>query len=149
MPNKVYAEIPFTVYVVEPRKTFLEKIFLLHEEFLKPDKSKIRTERMSRHLYDLNNMADTEIERSALADNNLYNNLIKHREYYSRLSWVDYTTLAPETISFLPPKEVIEIYRKDYETMQQQMIYGEEQDFDKVLENLNQLQENLRRNKAR
>jgi len=32
--------------------------------------------------------------------------------------------------------------------MQQQMIYGEEQDFDKILENLNQLQEKLRRNKV-
>ena len=93
-------------------------------------------------------MVGTEVEQTALADSDLYNALIKHRQYYSRLSWVDYTTLAPETISFVPPKEVIEIYRKDYETMQQQMIYGEEQDFDKILENLNQLQEKLRRNKV-
>jgi hypothetical protein len=39
-PNEAYREDPFLVPVVVPRKTFLEKAFLLHEEFSKPDKEK-------------------------------------------------------------------------------------------------------------
>src|SRR5688572_28890481 len=35
-PNTVYRETPFSVLAVEARKTFLEKAFLLHEEFQKP-----------------------------------------------------------------------------------------------------------------
>lgn len=46
-PNKAYEEVPFSVPAAEPRKTFLEKIFLLHEEFYQPDKSRIRSFRMS------------------------------------------------------------------------------------------------------
>jgi len=32
-PQPVYGETPFPVTAVEPHKTFLEKLFLLHEEF--------------------------------------------------------------------------------------------------------------------
>jgi len=143
LPDIVLKETPFSVFVVEPRKTFLEKIFLLHEEFLKPDQSRIRTERMSRHLYDLGKMAGTEIEQAAFSDE-LYANLIKHRESYSRLPWVDYKTLQSETISFIPPAELLPIYRKDYQTMEEQMIYGSALEFDKLIENLRGLQERIR-----
>lgn len=144
MPNTIYVETPFIVYVAEARKTFLEKVFLLHEEFLKTNKASIRTGRMSRHLYDLGNITGTAIEASALADRLLYNKLIKHREWYSRISWVNYETLNPATISFIPPDEVIETYRKDYQTMQEQMIYGEALDFDVLMEKLKTLQEKIR-----
>ncbi|MEO6962928.1 MAG: nucleotidyl transferase AbiEii/AbiGii toxin family protein [Puia sp.] len=46
-PNPAYLELPLNIASVEPRKTFLEKVFLLHEEFLKPEIAKIRVERMS------------------------------------------------------------------------------------------------------
>lgn len=143
LPNKAYAEEPFPVFAAEPRKTFLEKIFLLHEEFHRPDKAKIRTLRMSRQLYDLGRMMDTGVMEAALADDALYGVLLRHREDYSRISWIDYSTLWPATISFLPPNEVKEAYRSDYATMQEQMIYGEAEDFEKLIEKLTQLQEKL------
>jgi len=144
LPDSILNKSSFPVYVVEPRKTFLEKIFLLHEEFLRPDQSRIRTERMSRHLYDLGKMAGTEIERDAFSDHELYANLIKHREWYSRLPWVDYKTLQTDAISFIPPAELLPTYRKDYQTMEEQMIYGSALEFDKLIDNLRALQERLR-----
>lgn len=59
MVSEEFRELPFaeteiTIPVVSPKRTFLEKIFLLHEEFQK-DTKVIRVERMSRHLYDLEN----------------------------------------------------------------------------------------------
>jgi len=47
-----FAEKEIMIPVVSPKRTFLEKIFLLHEEFQKETKL-IRVERMSRHLYEL------------------------------------------------------------------------------------------------
>ncbi len=138
--NPVYEETPFNIDAVEPRKTFLEKAFLLHEEFGKPDKGKIRTERMSRHLYDLITMSKTDVEKQALDDHDLYDYLIKHREWYSRISWVNYQSLHHETLSFVPPKEVLEIYKKDYQAMQEQMIYGETVDFELLVKFLKELQ---------
>lgn len=140
-PNPAYAEIPFPV---EVRKTFLEKIFLLHEEFGKPDRGRIRTQRMSRHLYDLYKMMHTQVGIDALADHELYNHLIQHRQRYMRIGWVDYASLGHETISFLPIEEVIADYRVDYETMREQMIYEEVVPFDDIISALKSLQGRIR-----
>jgi hypothetical protein len=144
-PNPAYGEVPFPVDVVEPRKTFLEKAFLLHEEFGKPDKSKIKTERMSRHLYDLGNIMHTQFGREALDDYNLYEYLIKHREWYSRISWVDYQSLKRTTISFIPPEDILETLRQDYLSMQEQMIYGDALPFDDLIDQLKILQGEFRK----
>lgn len=138
-PGSAYPEEPFEVTAVEAHRTFLEKAFLLHEEFLRPDKTKIRIERMSRHLYDLERMMDHDSGKKALNDDELYHSIIKHRENYSSLSWVDYKTLHRETISFVLPEELIEPYKKDYSAMTEQMIYGESVSFDKLLARISEL----------
>ena len=143
-PNDIYAEKPFTVQVVESRKTFLEKMFLLHEEFAKPDKTRIRTERMSRHLYDLTQMMDTNVGTEALGDHDLYNTLVQHRQWYSNISTLDYTTMERESLSFIPVTEVLDAYKKDYNTRQEEMIYQEAAGFDEILARLKALQERLK-----
>jgi hypothetical protein len=143
-PNPVYGEAPFLVTVVEPRKTFLEKAFLLHEEFQKPDKGKIRAERMSRHPYDLVSMMETEIGQAALSDYALYDHLITHRKWYTGYTYIDYEMLGHSTIQFVPPVDFIDLYRKDYETMQTEMIYGNTKSFDELLERLKILQGKFR-----
>lgn len=143
-PKPAYAEIPFPVEVVEPRKTFLEKIFLLHEEFGKPDKARIRAERMSRHLYDLYKIMDSAAGIAALTDHQLYDDLIQHRQWYSRISWVDYASLSNATISFIPVDEVIEDYRQDYERMREQMIYEDAPTFNEVISSLKILRGRVR-----
>ncbi|HSH66408.1 MAG TPA: nucleotidyl transferase AbiEii/AbiGii toxin family protein, partial [Bacteroidia bacterium] len=143
-PGSAYPEEPFEVTVVEAHRTFLEKAFLLHEEFLRPDKTKIRIERMSRHLYDLERMMDHDSGKKALANDDLYNSIINHRKNYSSLSWVDYKTLERATISFVLPEELIDLYKKDYSAMTEQMIYGEAITFDQLLARLNELLERFR-----
>jgi hypothetical protein len=144
-PNTVYGESPFNVEVVEPRKTFLEKAFLLHEEFGKPDRAKVKSERMSRHLYDLGNIMKTSISQEALNDFKLYDDLIKHRKSYNRISWVDYETLKHATINFIPPDDLLDVYRQDYERMQEQMIYGDNLPFDELINQLKILQSEFRK----
>ena len=95
--SKEFEALPFTesgitVPVVSPKRTFLEKIFLLHEEFQKGTKL-IRTERMSRHLYDLEKLMDTIHGIEALEDAGLYKTIVEHR----RRS-VSYTHLTLPTI---------------------------------------------------
>jgi hypothetical protein len=135
-PSTAYAEIPFEVVAVEPRKTLLEKAFLLHEKFMNANPDKIKIERLSRHLYDLVKMMDTETGQQVLKDHEFYNTLIEHRKNYIRLSGVDYDTLHHSTLSFIPPDAVIEMFRQDYRAMQAAMIYGESPDFDILIEQL-------------
>jgi hypothetical protein len=128
-----------------PHKTFLEKLFLLHEEFYRPDKSTIRSFRMSRHLYDISRMLNAGIDKEALADTGLYKTLVKHREQYIRISWMDYETLTASVINFIPPDEVIDTYRKDYEVMKEQMIYGDAEEFDDLMQALKEFLSFLRK----
>jgi len=143
-PNQAYAETPFMVDVVEPRKTVLEKAMLLHEQFGRKDIVNIKIERMSRHLYDLGILMNTSFGRDAIADHELYNHLVKHRQWYSHISWVDYESFGPETLSFIPPPVVFEIYREDYRAMQETMIYGEALSFDDLISQLKILQGKFR-----
>lgn len=140
-PGAAYPEQPFMVTIMEPRKTFLEKLFLLHEEFGKPDLAKIRHERMSRHPYDLLKMMDTQVAADALADHGLYDHLIVHRQQYSRISWVDYASMEHNTLSFLPPPEIAERYAADYADMQEHFIYeNEPPSFAELIRRLKRLQ---------
>jgi predicted nucleotidyltransferase component of viral defense system len=135
-PNIGYEEIAFKVVAAQPRKTFLEKVFLLHEKFQNLNPDKIKIERLSRHLYDLVKIMDTEAGKQVLKDYEHYRTLVEHRRNYIRLSGVDYDTLNYSTLSFIPPDSVLEMFRQDYGAMQAAMIYGESPDFDTLIEKL-------------
>ncbi len=135
-PNVAYAEIPFEVMAVEPQKTLLEKAFLLHEKFQNVNTDKIKIERLSRHLYDLVKLMNTEAGNKVLKDHEFYTTLLEHRKGYVRLGNVDYDTLHYSTLSFIPPDAVIEMFRQDYRAMQAAMIYGDSPDFDTIINEL-------------
>ena len=142
-PTASFAEKPFEVNVVVPERTFLEKICLLHEEFFKQQEF-MRSERMSRHLYDLVRMSDTDIAEKALTDKDLYRSIVEHRRIFIGLKGFDYNTLSPETICIVPPKNVIREWQKDYETMQETMIYGESLQFNSLIDRIKQLNEQIK-----
>jgi len=139
-----FAEYPFEVNAVVPERTFLEKIFLLHEEFAKPQQF-MRTERMSRHLYDLVRMCDAGIDEKALSDKDLYQNIVEHRRVFICLKDFDYNTLAPQTIKIVPADTIIALWKADYETMRETMIYGESLPYDKLIEKIKLLNEKINR----
>ena len=139
-----FTEKPFEINVVVPERTFWEKICLLHEEFAKPQEL-IRTERMSRHTYDLEKMMNTPIVENALKDKDLYNSIVEHRRIFIGLKGFDYNTLVPKTIQIIPPDSVITQWQEDYDTMQRTMIYGESLSFNKLIEKIKQLNEKINR----
>jgi predicted nucleotidyltransferase component of viral defense system len=141
-PNEEFAEKPFEVQAVVPQRTFIEKICLLHEEFARPQEF-VRTERMSRHLYDLEKIMDTPIADEALADKDLYNSVVGHRRIFIGLRGFDYATLVPKMINIVPPDNILDLWKADYEIMQRTMIYGESLPFNKLLEKIKQLNERI------
>ena len=129
------------IKTVVPTRTFLEKAFLLHEEFRK---DKPRHVRMSRHLYDLHQLMDTEYGVNALADVGLYDEIVKHREAYYALKYVDYGTLVPGLIDFVPPEAVRQEWSIDYDNMLESFIYGEAPSFDELIARMEVLRERFR-----
>ncbi len=137
-PNAPFAEETFKVRAVIPERTFLEKVFLLHEEFAKP-KELIRVERMSRHMYDIGQMVKTPIAERAINDKELYQQVVEHRRRFIGLRGFDYDTLYPATLNIIPPAEIIEQWEDDYENMRLYMIYGESAPFNELVDKLKKL----------
>ncbi len=139
-----FAEKEIIIPVVSPKRTFLEKIFLLHEEFQKETKF-IRVERMSRHLYDLEKLMDTIHGTEALKDIDLYNTIVRHRKNFNTIRGIDYENHKPNLINIIPPQETIKNWEKDYKTMQESMFYGDTLSFDKLMERMNELNSRIKK----
>lgn len=57
---------------------------------------------MSRHLYDLEKLMDTEYGKDALSNRKLYDAIVEHRKTYYALKYVNYDlhTLQPSTLRY-------------------------------------------------
>lgn len=140
--SDVFGELVFPIYAVVPTRTFLEKAFLLHEEFQKENP---RVERMTRHLYDLERLMDTDFGKAALADPRMYAEIVKHRSIFNTIRGVDYRTHHPSRIDFIPPEKLAEVWRRDYERMQEYFIYGDSLPYDRLIARMAELRDRFRK----
>lgn len=145
-PKTPFAESKFNVRAVLPERTFLEKIFLLHEEFAKP-KDLIRVERMSRHMYDIGQILKTPVAERAIHDRQLYRQVIEHRRTFIGLRGFDYDTLDPNALNIVPPASIIDQWKADYEDMRLYMIYGESVSFEDLVDKLKELNDRIKASK--
>lgn len=137
--GKDFAEPLFEVPTVIAERTFLEKLFLLHEEFHRPA-NKMRVDRLSRHLYDVYHLTKAGVAQIAINDKGLYEAIVAHRFKFSRVGEVDYNLHNPKTLNPIPIPEVIADWQADYATMKEDMIYEENKPiFEDLINNLNDL----------
>ena len=134
-------ETECTIPVVLPSRTFLEKAFLLNEEFQKPEP---RSLRMTRHLYDLEKLMDTDFGKMALSDMELYRKIVEHRRKFYHVGYADYDKDYPESIEFLPPEKCIKQWEADYGEMLEHFVYGRHLSFAELLERISILQDRFR-----
>lgn len=135
--DETIADIP----TITPTRTFLEKAFLLNEEY---QRNNPRTDRMSRNLYDLERLMDTPYAFAALDDMALYQEIIAHRQRFYHVGGVNYELNYPAVIAFCPIGDLHERLRQDYEAMKATMIYGEKLTFDTLVARLELLQARFR-----
>jgi predicted nucleotidyltransferase component of viral defense system len=141
-PNSPFADSLINIPTVNPERTFLEKIFLLHEEFQKPI-DRIRVDRLTRHLYDIERLMDTEYAEKALSDLTLYQDIVAHRQQFTPLRGIDYANHKPSLINPIPPTEIIDQWERDYMVMRTTMFYGDSLPFDKLIERVMELKERI------
>lgn len=130
-------ESEWTIPVVLPSRTFLEKAFLLNEEFQKPHP---RSLRMTRHLYDLERLMDTQFGEEALSDKALYRMIVEHRRKFYHVGYADYDKDYPKAIVFLPPERFLKEWEKDYNEMLEHFVYGDHLSFSALLGRISELQ---------
>lgn len=140
--GRAFADSNIIVPSVHPQRTFLEKIFLLHEEFQLPPE-KIRVERKSRHLYDLEKLMDTEYAVAALGNKELYQTIVEHRKKLTPLRGIDYAHHTPDKINPIPPGAIIGAWEKDYMAMQESMLFNPSLPFDQLMARIKDLKERV------
>lgn len=140
--SEVDEDLSMNIRLVTPSRTFLEKVFLLNEEFQKEEP---RSLRMSRHMYDLERIISTTYCTEALQDTRLYAEVVEHRRKYYHLGYVNYDLDYPPHISIIPEGKTLEAYRRDYEdNMVDGYIYGKAIPFNDLIERLKTLQNQIR-----
>ena len=139
LPVEDESEVSFPT--VLPTRTFLEKIFLLAEEFQKDSPRHLR---MSRHLYDIERLMDCAYGVEALSDRRLYDAIVEHRRLQYALRYVDYELLSPSRITIVAPQKVLHDWTSDYKNMREHFIYGASLPFDQLLCRIEELQTRIR-----
>ncbi len=141
-PSAEFSQRPTNIPTVLVERTFLEKMFLLHEEYQRP-KEKSRIDRLSRHLYDIYKISKTDFAQKGLKNRMLYETVVKHRNSFTRMGGVDYNLHNPQTINFIPSEAYIADWENDYITMQEQMIHGQSPSFEDLIESLKALNKQI------
>lgn len=142
--DKDFVEPLFEVPTVNPERTFLEKVFLLHEEFHRPEE-KMRVDRLSRHLYDIYHLTNAGIAEKAINNKELYETIVAHRYKYSRVGEIDYNLHNPKTVNPMPINEKLEEWKADYAKMKEDMIYDEiKPSFEDLINNIEDLLKKLK-----
>ncbi len=133
---------PF-INTATPGKTFLEKVFLLHELFSIHGHGR-NANRKSRHLYDLYRMMDKDFALAAIKDDELWETIRHHREIFTSVRDMDYTPDVRKRLALIPREDIIDNWHRDYEVMCQAMIYGDKPTFNELLEAMRELENRFR-----
>ena len=123
----------FAVRTLDPRRTFLEKVCLLHEESYRAE-DKTLADRLSRHYYDLYCLIGSGTADEALGDHALFQRVVAHREVFFRRSAEAQASLKPGTLRLVPSAEREPAWRRDYEAMQETMFFGESPQWKQILQ---------------
>ena len=127
------------VTAATPAKTFLEKVFLIHELFSIAGHGK-SANRKSRHLYDLYRMMNKDFALAAVEDDALWETIRHHREIFTSVRDMDYTPDIRRRLVLVPREDIMENWRRDYEVMCQSMIYGDKPTFSELLDAMRELE---------
>lgn len=128
----LFSEPQARVRSVMPRRTFWEKAMLLHEETFRPE-DKRRRVAMARHYYDLYRLILAGVGEESARDRDLFDRVAAHRQIFFRHAWVDYSTLNPGQLRLLPTEADRPAWQADYESMRQEMFFGDVPTFDEIL----------------
>jgi hypothetical protein len=137
----LFREADVLVTSLLAKRTFWEKVTILHAEFHRPA-DKPAPVRYSRHYYDVAMMAEGPVKAEAFADLALLAAVVKNKQTFYPSAWAQYALATPGTFRLAPAEERLAALRQDYRNMEL-MIFGEPPRFEKIIEALIELENEL------
>ena len=125
------------------KRTFWEKATILHAECHRPPHKQLPG-RYSRHYYDIAMLAEGSIRADALSDMALLAQVVRHKETFYPSAWAHYDLARPGSLRLLPAEKRVAALERDYRNMNV-MIFGEPPAFNKIMETLAALEQEINR----
>jgi predicted nucleotidyltransferase component of viral defense system len=133
MIHEVFSEIlgdgSFIISALNPERTFLEKLLLIHETMEGFNKG---SERKSRHYYDLFKLYHSGIFEKIKSNRDLLHAVVEHRRTFFRYNTMNYNSILSNGVKVAPPKEIRSDWRSDY-ARTSIMIYNNFATFDDLM----------------
>ena len=127
-----------TVKTLAAERTFWEKATILHMLFHR-DPEKPLGEGMSRHYYDLVQLARSGIKEKALGNPDLLVAVANHKSVFFKSAWANYKEARPATLKLSPGPELEKALRTDYVRMGE-MLFDEPESIDDLLKAVAELE---------
>lgn len=140
---QLFVEGAIAVEAILARRTFWEKVTILHAEHHRPE-GRLFPGRYSRHYYDTAMLAQSEVKAEALADMDLLTQVVLHKEAFYPLAWARYDLARPGSLRLLPAQERLVALKQDYRAMEV-MIFGQPPAFDEIIGRLLALEREINR----
>jgi len=126
------------VHALDARRTFWEKVTLLHAEYHRPANKPVRNG-LSRHYYDVYQMALHNVGKEALENLGLLERVVAHKQLFFSSTWAHYETAVPGGIRLVPTEERMDSLRADYGRMRE-MIFGNAPAWEHIVAGLRELE---------
>ena len=127
------------VNAISPQRTFWEKATILHREYHRVESGKEVSERIFRHYHDVVVISKHQRGQSALEDRALLEQVVAHKQHFFREGAAHYELAKKGTLRLAPSRKLEDALRRDYEKMRE-MYFGQEPDFDAVMNDIRQLE---------
>lgn len=139
---KLFNDPYVLVRAIEAKKTFWDKVTILHVEAHRPE-DKQQQARYSRHYYDLYQMINSPVCEEALADINLLKNTVAFKAKFYPQGWANYQAARDGNFSLVPPVHISKTLERDYEQMKE-MIFGNYPTYNEIMETIAEFEIRLR-----
>jgi hypothetical protein len=135
------------VTTIIPERTFWDKLIILHGQrrwFESRGSLRHDGQRVSRHYYDVHQLANSTVGRAAMNDHQLAIDCARHAKMFFNRPPLDLETALPGTLALSPTPGMVESLRRDYVRMAG-MIIGEVPPFEEVLLSVSELEARVNR----
>jgi len=137
---QLFKNLSTQILTVAPKRTFWEKITILHKEAFRSDKK--FPSRYSRHYYDLYCMERSVVKEQAFGDLDLLDQVVKFKSKFYPASSAHYDLACPGSMRLMPPDDCLRIIRSDYDHMKN-MIFGEQPEFSEMMDCIYKLEQEV------
>lgn len=138
---ELFNQVSTAVLTVDVERTFWEKTTILHKITNFP-KGKVLPPRYARHMYDVYCMGNSYVKELAFNRKELLEKDVAFKQKFYYAKSAHYETATLKEIRLVPPNWLMKPLENDYTAMKN-MIYGEMPDFEKLIEYLGHLQEEI------